>query len=105
MPVRRVIQGAKVSLSGKCRGTGWKSLPAHEQGIEFGHSQLCPCRAAVVALVGAFGFFHVAQQGVHFRYGQAAVGADGMVAGDGGEPFVSFFQCDAGCAVFVQVFQ
>jgi hypothetical protein len=43
----------------------------------------------VVALVGTLGFFHVAQQGVHFRQAQRAVGAHRAVAGHGGQQFVA----------------
>ena len=43
----------------------------------------------MVALVGPFGSFHFAQQGVHLGQGEAAVGADGAVAGHGGEEFVA----------------
>ena len=42
----------------------------------------------MVALVGAVGGFHLAQQGVHFRQGEAAVGADGAITGHGGQDFV-----------------
>src|SRR5690606_12113576 len=56
---------------------------------EFGHGELCPGRAAVVALVGAVGGFHLAQQGVHFGNGERTVGAHGAVAGHGGEQLVA----------------
>src|SRR6266581_5779846 len=52
-----------------------KLAPTQEQPIEVGERQLGPGRAAVVALVGALGSFHLAQQGVHLRQRQLAVGA------------------------------
>ena len=42
----------------------------------------------MVALVGALGFFHLAQQGVHLVQRQFAVGADGAVTGHGGQNLV-----------------
>ena len=43
----------------------------------------------MVALVGALGGFHVAQQGVHFREAEATIGAYRAMAGAGGEDFVA----------------
>ena len=43
----------------------------------------------MVALVGAVGGFHLAQQRIHFGDGQRAVGAHGAVAGHGGEQLVA----------------
>ncbi len=40
-------------------------LSAHEEAVELGQAELRPGGAAVVALVGALGGLHVAQQGVH----------------------------------------
>src|SRR5438094_930485 len=41
------------------------SAATHEQFVEIGEAHLKPGRAAVVALAGALGFLHLAQQGVH----------------------------------------
>ena len=41
-------------------------LPPHEQRIKLFHRHLHPRGAAVIALVGAFGGFHVTQEVVHF---------------------------------------
>src|SRR5471032_760514 len=57
-----------------------RSLAAQEQFVERADFHLHPGRAAVVALVGAFGAFHLAQQGVHFLRRQDAVGAHRRVA-------------------------
>ncbi len=47
-----------------------------------------PGGAAVVALVAALGYFHLAQQGVHLVQGEAPVGAHRAVAGHGGQQLV-----------------
>jgi hypothetical protein len=47
-----------------------------------------PGRAAVIALVGALGTLHFAQQGVHFREAQIALRAHGRMAGHGGEQVI-----------------
>ena len=60
-----------------------RSAPAHEQGIKLFNAHLPPGRPAVVALVRAFGGFHLAQKGVHFFNGEFAVGAHCAVAGHG----------------------
>ena len=57
----------------------------------------------MVALAGAFGVFHLAQQGVHFRQAELATGADGAVAGHGGEKFVTLAGGDLADAVFAQI--
>ena len=55
------------------RRPAWPVLaPAQKQAVEFLQAELAPGRAAVVALVGAFGRFHLAQQGVHFIDASAA---------------------------------
>ena len=59
----------------------------------------------MVALAAALGVFHVAQQAVHFRQGQAAVGADGAVAGHGAEQFVDMRLDTVAGAVLHQVCQ
>ncbi len=56
----------------------------------------------MVALAGAFGFFHLAEQGVHFGNRQLAAGADGAVAGHGGEQFVAAGGGELADAVFAQ---
>src|SRR5574337_1614672 len=57
------------------------SAPAQEQRVELAQRDLAPGRAAVVALVGAIGRFHLAQQRVHFIERQAPVRAHRAVAG------------------------
>ncbi len=64
------------------------SLPAHEQPIEIAERQLIPRRTAVIALVGALGGFHLAQQRVHFVERQAPVRAHRVMAGERAEQFV-----------------
>ena len=53
-----------------------------------------PNRSAVIALVGVFRDFHLEQESVHFGNGQGTVGADGIVAGDRRQQFISFFLGD-----------
>ena len=43
----------------------------------------------MIALVGALGFFHLAQQGVHFGQAELAAGAHRAVAGHGGQQLVA----------------
>ena len=57
----------------------------------------------MVALTAALGVFHVAQQAVHFRQGQAPVGADRAVAGHGAEQFVEMRLDTVAGAVFHQI--
>src|SRR5450830_935876 len=64
-------------------------LTAREEFVQIGQGQLAPGRAAVVALVCAFGGFHLAQQRVHFRDGEAAIGAHCRMAGQCAEQFVT----------------
>ena len=59
------------------------SATAQEQLVQLIDTQLGPGGPAVVALAGAFGFLHVPQQGIHFRYGEAAIGPHRAVAGHG----------------------
>ncbi len=42
----------------------------------------------MVALAAALGIFHIPQQTVHFRQGQAPIGAHGTMTGHGPEQFV-----------------
>ena len=51
-------------------------------------ADLAPGRPAVVALVGALGGFHLAQQRVHLVERELAVGAHRAVAGHGGQQLV-----------------
>ena len=68
-------------VSGRLRGhLAGRLLAAQEQAVEFGHGQLDPGGTAVVALVGALGLLHLAQQRVHFLDRELAVGAHGAVA-------------------------
>ena len=62
---------------------------ADVERVELAHAELPPGGAAVIALVGALGFFHLAQQRVHLFQRQLPVGAHGAVAGHGGEQFVA----------------
>lgn len=50
-----------------CRGMAWAVAlsPPHKQRIQLFERDLLPGGAAMVALIGAFGAFHIAQQGVH----------------------------------------
>jgi predicted RNA binding protein YcfA (HicA-like mRNA interferase family) len=52
-------------------------------------AQLSPSGSAVVALVCAFGDFHLAQQGVHFCQRELAVGAYRTVTGHGSQHIVT----------------
>ena len=54
----------------------------------------------MIALAGAFGFFHLAQQGVHFWHGQQTAGADGAVAGHRRQQFVAAGSGELADAVF-----
>ena len=36
----------------------------------------------MIALIGAFGLFHLAEQGIHFWYRQTAISAHGGMAGE-----------------------
>ena len=56
----------------------------------------------MVALVGAFGFFHLAQQGIHLRNRQQAPCTHRAVASHGGEQFVTPSRHQLRDAVFAQ---
>src|SRR5216117_3814317 len=75
------------------------SAATHEEFVEIGEAHLKPSRAAVVALAGALGFFHFAEQGIHFRDGQCPAGAYGAVAGHGAQQLVAALGQHAACAV------
>src|SRR5688572_13424107 len=62
---------------------GFASASTQEHAIELEQADLRPGRAPVIALVGARGLLHLAQQGIHFRQREAAVRVDGGTAGDG----------------------
>src|SRR6267378_4125076 len=64
------------------------SFPSHEHPVQFAYRDLEPGRPPVVALAGALGRFHVAQQCVHLGHGERTVGPDCSVAGHGGKHFV-----------------
>ncbi len=59
----------------------------------------------MVALAAALGVFHVAQQTVHFRQGQAAVGAHRTVTGHGAEQLVDMGLDPVAAAVLQQIGQ
>ena len=90
-------------LSDMLAGDFRRLLPAQKQPVKLIYRQLRPRRPPVVALAGAFGFFHLAQQGVHFRHGEDAAGADGAVAGHGRQQFVAAGGGELGDAVFAQL--
>src|SRR5258708_16620190 len=64
------------------------SFPSHEHLVQLAYRDLEPGRPPVVALAGALGRFHVAQQRVHLGHREGTVGPDRSVAGHGGEHFV-----------------
>src|SRR3989442_1131757 len=55
--------------------------PTQEHLVQIGQRELHPGGAAVVALIGAVGGFHVAQQSVHLGHGERTVGAHCAMAG------------------------
>ncbi|MCY1299620.1 hypothetical protein D9M70_491550 [compost metagenome] len=57
----------------------------------------------MVALAAALGVFHVPQQGIHLRLGEAAIGAHGAVTGHGPQKFVQMRLDTVAGAVFQQV--
>src|SRR5258705_7557073 len=65
------------------------SAATHEELVEVRQAHLEPRRAAVVALPGALGLLHLAQQRVHLRNRQRPVGAHRAVAGHGAEQLVA----------------
>src|SRR5882724_11028012 len=73
-PIRRIAAG---------------SAATHEELVEIGEAHLEPRRAAVVALPGALGLLHLAQERVHLQDRQRAVGAYRAVAGHGAEQLVA----------------
>src|SRR5690625_4722072 len=78
---------------GPIRNTAGGSCPpgllaTQKKAVQSLHVKLYPGGPAVIALVGAFGALHVAQQGVHFINIEAPVGPDRAVAGDGRQKFV-----------------
>src|SRR5258706_6386219 len=81
------------------------SAATHEELVEIGEAHLVPRRPPVVALTGAFGLLHLAQQGIHFRDGQRSVGAYGAVARHGAQQLVAALGQHAACAVLANVAQ
>ena len=75
-------------MDSRLRGNDSVYLPRINKRIQLLDADLPPSRPAVVALVRAFGFFHLAQQGVHLVQRQFAVRPHRAVAGHGGEDFV-----------------
>src|SRR4249920_276574 len=65
------------------------SAAAHEEPVEFAKRDLVPGRPAVVALAGALGRLHLAQQGVHLRDRELAVGAHSGMARHGRQQLVA----------------
>src|SRR5256885_14570058 len=65
------------------------SAATHEEFVEIGETHLVPGRTAMVALPGALGLLHLAQQGVHFRNRQGPMGAHRAVAGHRPEQLVA----------------
>src|SRR6185436_7478308 len=62
----------KSVASGPCRAS---LLPtAHEDAVEIRESELIPRGPAVIALASALRRFHLAQERVHLRHGQAPIG-------------------------------
>jgi len=64
-----------------------------------------PSRPSMVALVGAEGAFHLAQDGVHLGDAELLVGAHGGMAGEGGEQLVATFGEGAAGAEIAQFVQ
>ncbi len=59
-----------------------------------------PGGTAVIALVGAFGSFHLTQQGIHFGETQAMAATNGGMAGAGAEQaFLACYQVGLGGCV------
>src|SRR5438128_12120912 len=64
------------------------SAATHEEFVEVGEAHLVPGRAAVVALPGALGFLHLAQQGGHLQTGPRPMAAHRAAAGQRPEQLV-----------------
>src|SRR5690242_15814319 len=78
-----------VSTNTGSRGpAGAISAAPQEQLVELLQAEAGPGRTAVVALVGAVGGLHLAQQAVHFRQAEAAVGVYRAAAGERAEEAV-----------------
>jgi len=78
--------GERVAADG--RALGRLSTAAQEQLVQVREAHLVPGRAAVIALAGTLGFFHLAQQRVHLRYRQGPVGAHRAMTRHGPEQLV-----------------
>src|SRR5690606_35867737 len=80
-------------------------LASQKHAIELGQRPLQPGGPAMIALVGAFGAFHLAQKRVALVEGEAPVGAYRAVAGHGGEQLVALLDQQVGAAHARQVTQ
>ena len=80
-------------------------IAPEEQPVEVGERELVPGRAAVVALAGALGFLHAAQERVHLRHRERTVRAHGAVAGHRREQLVAPLGEHAARAVLPEVRQ
>src|SRR5690349_20228149 len=83
--INRLVRIINVSSETFLEGA---STAAHEQLVELGQAQLDPGRAPMIALSGAFGRLHFAQQRIHLGNGQAPAGAYRTVASHGREQLV-----------------
>src|SRR2546430_4533221 len=102
----RVAASALLPLAvGPMRRIAAGSAATHEEFVEIGEAHLEPGRAAVVALPGALGLLHLAQQGVHLQDRQRPMGAHRAVAGHRPEQFVPAFGEHAARPVFADVLQ
>src|SRR5690554_2639575 len=68
----RKYPAASAHASRKSAAFGSGSTPPQEQAVQLRLVQLHPCGTAVIALAGASGGFHIAQQRIHFRQREAA---------------------------------
>src|SRR5690606_23500625 len=57
-------RNSRVNIAGKSVSTA-----PHEELVDLGERDGNPGGTAMVALIGTFGYFHLPQQGVHFRQG------------------------------------
>ena len=68
-----LIYESKDAAFPSCRTSA--PLQNAKQSIERGLVRAAPGGSAVIALAAAFGGFHIAQQRIHLRHGQAPIGA------------------------------
>src|SRR5437899_2895756 len=81
------------------------SAATHEELVEIGEAHLKPSRTAMVALAGAIGLLHLAQQGVHLQDREGPMGAHRAVAGHRPEQFVAALREHAARPIFADVLQ